>query len=229
LTLSNAQLKLAAAVADTGKPVVLVLVEGRPRIISRIAQRATAIVMAYNPGNEGGQAIADVLFGDYNPCGKLPFTYPRHPNALITYDHKEYEVQETSYGNTAFQVQFEFGYGMSYTSFSYSDLRVEPKTIRGNADIAVSVAVTNTGHRAGKEVIQLYVRDLVASITPPRKRLKRFVKVHLSPGQSKTLKFILRQDDLAFVGQNNKSIVEPGEFEVMIEKLVDKFTLVQAR
>jgi len=228
LTLDGAQLKLAGAVSAMGKPVVIVLVEGRPRIINRIADGAAAILMAYNPGNEGGQAIVDVLFGDYNPGGKLPFTYPRYANALIPYDHKPYELQDTSYGNTAFKPQFEFGYGLSYTTFAYSDLRVEPKSVSGDAEIAVSVMVKNTGRRSGYEVVQLYVSDLVASITPPGKRLKRFAKVHLEPGQSKTLRFTLRRDDLSFVGANNKSIVEPGEFEVMVAGLTKRFTLSQA-
>lgn len=229
LTLSDAQLRLAAAVSAAGKPVVFVLVEGRPRIINRITDAAAAIVMAYNPGNEGGQAIADVLFGDYNPGGKLPFTYPRYTNALIPYDHKPYELRDTSYGNMAFKPQFEFGFGLSYTTFSYSDLRVEPKSLKGNGEIAVSVTVKNTGSRSGNEVVQLYLGDLVASISPPGKRLKRFARIHLEPGQSKTLSFILRQDDLSFVGPNNRSIVEPGDFEVMVAGLSQRFTLTQAK
>jgi beta-glucosidase len=228
LTLDDAQLKLAAAVSATGKPVVIVLVEGRPRIISRIAAGAAAILMAYNPGNEGGQAIADVLFGDYNPGGKLPFTYPRFPNTLIPYDHKAHELQDTSFGNMASKPQFEFGYGLSYTTFSYSDLSVEPKSVSGEAEIAVSVTVKNTGRKTGNEVVQLYLSDLVASITPPGKRLKRFAKTHLEPGQSKTFKFTLRPDDLSFVGLNNRSIIEPGEFEVRVAGLTKRFTLSQA-
>jgi beta-glucosidase len=228
LTLDDAQLKLAAAISATGKPVVIVLVECRPRIISRIADGAHAILMAYNPSNEGGQAIADVLFGDCNPGGKLPFTYPRYPNALIAYDHKPYELQDTSYGNVASTPQFVFGFGLSYTTFAYSDLRVEPRAVSGDAAIAVSVTVKNTGQRAGNEVVQLYVGDLVASITPPGKRLKRFARIHLEPGQSKTLGFTLLPNDLSFVGLKNKPVVEPGEFKVMIAGLTGSFTLSQA-
>ena len=227
LTLDDAQLRLAAAVAATGKPVVIVLVEGRPRIIRRIADGAQAILMAYNPSNEGGQAIADVLFGDYNPGGKLPFTYPRYANALIAYDHKPYELQETSFGNIASKPQFEFGYGISYTTFAYSDLRVDPKAVTGDAEISVSVTVKNTGSRAGNEVVQLYLNDLVASMTPFGKRLKRFAKVHLEPGQSRTLGFTLRTNDLSFIGPKNKPVVEPGEFEVTIAGLTKRFTLSQ--
>ncbi|HWN08652.1 MAG TPA: glycoside hydrolase family 3 N-terminal domain-containing protein [Pyrinomonadaceae bacterium] len=225
LTLGEPQLKLAEAIQATGKPVVLVLVEGRPRIINRIVDKAGAVLMAYNPGNEGGQAIADVLFGDFNPSGKLPFTYPRTPNGLITYDHKPFETETTAFGNMAFKPQFAFGEGLSYTTFAYSDLRLGQKTINGNSDLSVSVTVTNSGRRAGKEVVQLYLNDLVASLAPPGKRLKRFAKVYLEPGQSRTLTFKLRPEDLSFIGANNKPVIEPGEFEVMIAGLKDKFEL----
>ncbi|MDT5123301.1 MAG: beta-glucosidase [Acidobacteriota bacterium] len=225
LTLSEPQLKLAEAIEATGKPVVLVLVEGRPRIINRIADGAQGILMAYNPGNEGGIAIADVLFGDYNPSGKLPFTYPRTPNGLLTYDHKLFETEQTSFGNSAFSPQFEFGQGLSYTTFAYSNLQVSPKTVPMNGQVQVSVSVTNTGQRAGKETVILYVRDEVASITPPGKRVKRFSKIYLEPGQVRTLTFTLRRDDLSFIGADNKATVEPGDFDVMVGNLTDKFTL----
>jgi beta-glucosidase len=225
LTLGEPQLRLAEAIEATGKPVVLVLVEGRPRVINRIVDKAGAVLMAYNPGNEGGQAVADVLFGDFNPSGKLPFTYPRTPNGLITYDHKAFETEDTAFGNMAFKPQFEFGQGLSYTTFAYNDLRLGQKTITGTADLSVSVAVTNTGPRAGKEVVQLYVSDLVASLSPAGKRLKRFAKIYLEPGQSRILTFKLRADDLSFIGANNKPVIEPGEFEVVIGGLKDRFEL----
>jgi beta-glucosidase len=225
LTLSEPQLRLAEAIEATGKPVVLVLVEGRPRVINRIVDKAGAILMAYNPGNEGGQAVADVLFGDFNPSGKLPFTYPRTPNGLITYDHKPFETEDTAFGNMAFTPQFEFGQGLSYTTFAYSDLRLGQKTIASNSDLSVSVTLTNTGNRAGKEVVQVYVSDLVASLSPPGKRLRRFAKVYLEPGQSRTLTFKLRPDDLSFIGAANKPVIEPGEFEVRIAGLKERFEL----
>ncbi len=225
LTLGEPQLRLAEAIEATGKPVVLVLVEGRPRVINRIVDKAGAVLMAYNPGNEGGQAVADVLFGDFNPSGKLPFTYPRTPNGLITYDHKAFETEDTAFGNMAFRPQFEFGQGLSYTTFAYSDLRLGQKTISGNADLSVSITLTNSGRRAGKEVVQLYVSDLVASLSPAGKRLKRFAKVYLEPGQSRTLTFKLHRDDLSFIGADNKRVVEPGEFDVMIAGLKDRFEL----
>src|SRR5712664_137257 len=225
LTLGEPQLRLAEAIEATGKPVVLVLVEGRPRIINRIVDKAGAILMAYNPGNEGGQAVADIVFGDVNPSGKLPFTYPRTPNGLITYDHKAFETEDTAFGNMAFKPQFEFGEGLSYTTFSYKDLRLNRKTIGASDQLSVSVTVTNSGKRAGKEIVQLYLSDLVASLSPAGKRLKRFAKVYLEPGQSRTLTFKLHADDLSFIGADNKPVVEPGEFDVMVAGLQDKFEL----
>ena len=225
LTIGEPQIKLAEALKATGKPIVMVLVEGRPRIINRIADSASAILMAYNPSNEGGTAVADVLFGDVNPSGKLPFTYPRTPNGLINYDHKPFETQNTSFGNLAFRPQFEFGEGLSYTTFAYSDLRLGKQTISASEELPVSVTVTNTGKRAGKEAVLLYVSDLVASISPPNRRLRRFAKVSLDPGQSRTLTFKLRRDDLSFIGADNKPVVEPGEFDVKVGGLSQKFTL----
>ncbi|HMG76544.1 MAG TPA: glycoside hydrolase family 3 N-terminal domain-containing protein [Pyrinomonadaceae bacterium] len=223
LTLGEPQRKLAEALVNTGKPIVLVLVEGRPRVINRIADNASAVFMAYNPGNEGGQAVADVLFGDFNPCGKLPFTYPRFPNGLMTYDHKAFETE--SFDNAGIRPQFEFGDGLSYTTFAYKDLRLNRNTIGKDDQLSVNVTVTNTGRRAGKEVVQLYVSDLVASLSPAGKRLKRFAKIYLEPGQSRTLTFKLRPDDLSFIDANNKPVVEPGEFEVIIAGLKDRFVL----
>src|SRR5215216_415806 len=225
LTIGAPQVKLAEALKATGKPIVLVLVEGRPRIINRIADDASAILMAYNPSHEGGTAIADVLFGDVNPSGKLPFTYPRTPNGLINYDHKPFETENTSFGNLAFNPQFSFGDGLSYTTFTYSDLRVGKQTISANEELRVSVVVKNTGNRAGKEAVLVYVSDLVASLSPPGKRLRRFAKVNLQPGESRTLNFKLRREDLSFIGADNKPVLEPGEFEVRIAGLTQKFTV----
>ncbi len=223
LNLGEPQRKLAEAIEATGKPVVLVLVEGRPRIVNRIADNASAVLMAYNPGNEGGQAVADVLFGDFNPCGKLPFTYPRFPNGLMTYDRKAFETE--GFDNAGIRPQFEFGDGLSYTTFSYKDLRLNRKIIGSSEQLTVSVTVTNSGQRAGKEIVQLYLSELVASLSPAGKRLKRFAKIYLEPGQSRTLTFRLRPDDLSFIGANNKPVVEPGAFEVSIAGLKNKFEL----
>jgi beta-glucosidase len=225
LTIGEPQIKLAEAIKATGKPVVMVLVEGRPRIINRIADGASAILMAYNPSDEGGQAIADILFGDANPSGRLPFTYPRTPNGLINYDHKPFETENTAFGNMAFNPQFKFGEGLSYTTFAYSDLRLGKQTISANEELPVSVTVKNTGNRAGKEAVLVYVSDLVASMSPPGKRLRRFAKISLAPGQSKTLTFKLRREDISFINANNKPVAEPGDFEVKIGNLTQRFTL----
>jgi beta-glucosidase len=225
LTIGEPQIKLAEALKTTGKPIVLVLVEGRPRIINRIVDNAGAVLMAYNPSNEGGTAIADVLFGDVNPSGRLPFTYPRTPNGLINYDHKPFETENTAFGNMAFNPQFQFGDGLSYTPFTYSDLRLGKQTISMNEELPVSVTVTNSGTRAGKEAVLVYVSDLVASISPPGKRLRRFAKVSLQPGQNRTLTFKLRAEDLSFIGADNKRVTEPGEFEIKIGNLSQRFIL----
>jgi beta-glucosidase len=213
LTLPEAQLRLVRRLLDAKKPVVVVLTEGRPRIIREIVEPASAILMAYNPGNEGGHAIADILFGDVNPSGKLPITYPRWPDQLFTYDHKTFE------GGVENAPQFEFGYGLSYTKFAYSNLQV---TAEGQK-IHVAVTVENIGDRAGKEVVQVYLDKRFASITPPLKRLKRFAKVSLQPGDSRRLTFELTSEDLSFIGADNKRVVETGMYDVRVGDLQQSF------
>jgi beta-glucosidase len=225
LTLPEPQLRLAEQVAATGKPIVLVMVEGRPRIIHRIAGLAKAIVLAPNPGNEGGQAVVDVLFGDYNPDGKLPFTYPGHPDALLTYDHRFSEDPNGDPNSTAFQPEFQFGSGLSYTTFQYSDLHLSTQKMSEHQPLHISLTVKNTGDRAGKEVVQLYLTQEYASITPPVKRLKRFAKVSLAPAESKELTFTLERDDFTFIGPENKPVLEPGEFEITVGDLRQGFTM----
>jgi beta-glucosidase len=223
LTLPDTQLYLALKIMETKRPVILVLTEGRPRIISRIADPAQAIVMAYNPSNEGGQAIADILFGDVNPSGKLPITYPRFVNRLFTYDHKVFEGDDSGEGKMLGTPQFEFGSGLSYTSFSYSDLHVTPAAASASQTVRVDVTVKNSGGRAGKEVVQLYLNERFASMTPPLKRLKRFAKVLLQPGESRQVSFELNSDDLSFIGADNRRVVEPGVFDVRIGGLRQSF------
>jgi beta-glucosidase len=225
LTLSETQLKFAEAVIAAGKPVVLVMVEGRPRIINRIADKVSGILLALNPSDEGGRAIADVLFGDYNPNGKLPFTYPRHPHNYLTYDHRIFEVEETSFGNVKTTPQFNFGHGLSYTTFEYSDLILSSKSIPMTGEMTVSFKVTNTGKRAGKETAILYLRDEVATLSPPGKRVKRFAKITLNAGESKTLTFKLNKDDFSFINADNKPMVEPGDFTVMVGNLKETFAV----
>ena len=221
LTMTQPQLKLAKAIEETGVSVVLVLVEGRPRIINGIVDDADAILMAYLPGMEGGSAVADVLFGDFNPCGKLPITYPGYTNSLMCYDYKNSEISEIN----DYDAQFPFGYGLSYTKFEYSDLKLDKAEISESDELNVQVTVKNAGEITGKEVVQLYVSDLFASVTPSVKRLKRFSKILLEPGEAKTIKFTLSKDDLSFIGRENVRIVEPGEFVVSVADLTAQFKL----
>jgi len=222
LTITKPQLDLVKAIAKTGKPVVLVLAEGRPRIINEIVALADAIVMAYLPGLEGGPAIADVLFGDVNPSGKLPISYPRYPNSLMTYDHKPSEEADVN----DYDAQWPFGFGLSYTTFEYSDLILDRTVYRSSDEIRVTVTVTNQGDHQGREVVQLYLRDQVASVTPPVKRLKRFQKITLEPGAAQTVMFVLTADDLSFIGRENKRITEPGVFTLEIGGCSGEFQLV---
>ena len=220
LTLEAAQLELVRALAQTGKPIVTVLAEGRPRIIRPIVPLSDAIVMAYLPGMEGGRAVAAVLFGEVNPSGRLPFTYPRFPNALSTYD---YRVVENVQGNRV-NPEFEFGHGLSYTTFQYSDLALSSETLTAGGELNISVGVRNSGPRAGREVVQLYVSDLYRSIVPPVRELKGFQKIALTPGASRKVTFKLRPQDLAFVGLDNRWVTEPGRFRVAVGGLAKEFT-----
>lgn len=221
LTLEEAQLQLAQALVKTGKPVVIVLFEGRPRIIRPVVDEAKGILMGYLPGMEGGSALANILFGDACPSGKLPMTYPRYPNDLGLYDRKPLEVSD---GNR-YDPQFPFGFGLSYTTFAYSDLKLDRTTMRVRDTLHVSVTVTNSGKVAGKEVVQLYLNDKYGSVSRPVRQLKGFTKVYLEPGQQKTVQFAVGAQELSFIGQQHRRIVEPGDFGVMVEKLSADFTL----
>jgi beta-glucosidase len=221
LTLDEAQLRLVEALAVTGKPIVLVLAEGRPRLIHRIVEKVDAILMAYLPGIEGGRAVADILFGDAVPSGRLPVTYPKFPNALATYDCKWVQVLE---GNT-YDPEFPFGFGLSYTTFGYSDLKLSSDSMPMDGRIGVRVTVRNTGPVAGKEVVQLYVSDLYRSVTPPVRELKGFRKVNLAPGESTTVEFTLTAADLSFIGRENTRVTEKGTFKVAIENLTGEFAI----
>lgn len=222
LALPAEQVKLAQALQQTGKPIVLILAEGRPRLIREIEAKSNAIVAAFLPGMEGGTAIADVLAGEVNPSGKLPVTYPRYPNDLTLYDHK---FSENVGGSQGYHPQFPFGFGLSYTTFAYSDLVLDKAKLKKGEELQVRVTVKNTGNRAGKEIVQLYLTDLVASLTPHNKRLKRFTQIVLAPGASQTVSFTLQSQDFSFIGRHNKPTVEPGEFQVTLGQLSQKFTL----
>ncbi|MGB7842738.1 MAG: glycoside hydrolase family 3 N-terminal domain-containing protein, partial [Salinimicrobium sp.] len=232
LYLSDYQTELAREIAKTGTPVILVLNEGRPRIISKFEREMKGIVQAYLPGNFGGNAIADVLFGDVNPSGKLPYTYPRYPNALIPYIHKPSEEQAKAEGvynyEADYSPQFSFGDGLSYTTFEYSDLKIDKENMPVNGSLTIEVNVKNTGKRQGKDVIELYTSDLYASkSTPDVKRLRRFEKISLEPGETRTVTFTLAAKDLAYFTPKGESFIEPGEFELTIKNLKTSFRVVE--
>jgi len=216
LDLPEAQLNLVKELALTGKPIILVLLEGRPRVINEIEGLSQAIIMAYLPGQEGGKAIADVLFGDFNPCGRLPYTYPRYSGSIWKYNHKGADAMDKDFTLKGFQPQFEFGEGLSYTSFEYSVPILSTDTISTGDSLTIKVDITNTGKIYGKEVVQLYKRDMVATVSPDIKKLVRFKKIGLEPGETKTVSFTIYTKDLAFVGTNNEWITETGEFQVLI-------------
>jgi len=226
LNLSDVQVTLARAMFATGKPVVLVLAEGRPRIITAINDLSNAVVTTYLPGNEGANALVDILFGDVNPSGKLPYTYPRYANALNNYYRKNIENNGAGDTEHGYNPLYEFGFGLSYTTFAYSNLHISKATITGNQALTITVDVTNTGTREGKESTQLYISDLYASITPDTKRLRGFSKISLKPGETKTVTFTKTAADLSFIDGNSKRVTEPGEFKVSIGGLTANFTYV---
>jgi beta-glucosidase len=232
LYLSENQTELAKELAATGKPVILILNEGRPRIISKFEQNVNGIIQTYLPGNYGGDALADILFGDVNPSGKLPYNYPRYPNALIPYIHKPSEEQTAAEGvynyEADYNPQFSFGHGLSYTHFEVKDLELDRTEINTTGEINIEVKITNTGKRKGKEVIEVYTSDLYASgITPDVKRLRRFTKLELNPGETKTVSFNIKAEDLAYFNKNGEPIIEPGEFELMVKDLKQTFKIVE--
>jgi beta-glucosidase len=223
LTLQPAQMKLANAVMATGKPVILLMLGGRPRIITPIAEQTAGVLLGFLPGMEGGEAIADILMGDYNPNGKLPISYPRNTNGITLYDYKPIE----SFEPNAYNPLYPFGHGLSYTSFATSALTIEKSRINANETLTVTVDVKNTGLSKGKETVLLYLHDVAASVTRPNKQLKAFKKVELEPEQTQKLSFTLTPQDLSFIGVDLKRIVEPGDFEVMVGKETVKFSVIQ--
>lgn len=220
LWLSENQRNLVKALAQTGKPVILVLNEGRPRLIADIEPLAQGIINILIPGNMGGDALANLVSGKANFSGKMPYTYPKEINSLANYDFKKSEEVGTMEGaydyNAKITQQWGFGYGLSYTSYKYSNLKVSQSDFRHGDIIKVSVDVKNTGKVAGKESVLLFSSDLIASVVPDGRRLRAFDKVELQPGETKTVTFELKADDLAFVGWNGKWRLEEGDFKLMI-------------
>ena len=220
LWLSENQRNLVKALAKTGKPIVLVLNEGRPRLIADIEPLAKGIIDIFLPGNYGGDALAQLVAGKQNFSGKMPYTYPKEINSLANYDFKKSEEVGTMEGaydyNAKITQQWGFGQGLSYTTYQYSNLKVSQSQFRHGDVIKVSVDVKNTGKVAGKESVLLFSSDLIASMTPDGRRLRAFDKVELQPGETKTVTFDLKADDLAFVGYDGKWILEEGDFKLMI-------------
>jgi beta-glucosidase len=219
LDLTGRQEELIEAVAAAGKPTVLVLSNGRPLSIRWAAEHVPAIVEAWNSGERGGDAVADVLFGDCNPSGRLPITVPRSVGQLpmyYNYRSSNGRLARSRYVDMPGTPLYPFGYGLSYTQFKYSDLRIEPRQIRPDGETKVSVTVTNTGKRAGAEVAQLYIRDVLSTVTRPVKELRGFQKVFLQPGESKTVELKLGFDDLKLLDRNMHWVVEPGQFQIMV-------------
>ena len=217
LNISPSQIELAKALSKSGKPIVLVLAEGRPRIISEIEPLTSAVLHSYLLGNEGGNVIADALTGKVNPSGRLPYTYPRYANSLHNYYHKYTET--LAYDEAAgYNPQWEFGAGLSYTTFKYSNLKLSGKNLK-SANIEVSVDVSNTGKLAGKETVLLFVSDLIASVTPEVRRLRGFEKISLQPGETKTVRFIITPELLSFINTDLKRVTEAGDFSLQIGNL----------
>ena len=214
------QIQLAQAAHATGKPVVLVLAEGRPRVIADIVEKSDAIMQTYRPGSQGAHAIAGVLTGEFNPSGVLPYSYPQYTGDITPYDRRVLsDVQQLTPGNVTqkgYKPQWPFGFGLSYSTFAYSKLSLSQSTMKKNESVRVSVTVKNTSGRDGKLAVELYIRDIYASLSPSAKRLKKFTKVFLRAGEQKVVHFDLRNQDLEFVDASLKRVIEPGDFKIQI-------------
>lgn len=233
LWMSENQRNLVKALAKTGKPIVLVLNEGRPRLIADIEPLAKAIVHIMLPGNYGGDALANLLAGDSNFSAKLPYTYPKEINSLANYDYKVSEEVGTMAGaynyDAKVSLQWPFGYGLSYTTFEYANLKVDKANFTADDMLTVTVDVKNTGSRAGKESVLLYSSDLIASIVPDNKRLRCFTKISLEPGETKTVTFTLPAKDLAFVGADGRWTLEEGDFLLRVARLTAPTTCTKTK
>ena len=234
LSLSDNQTSLALALQKTGKPVILVLNEGRPRLIRKIEPGSKAIIHTYLPGNFGGDALADIIAGDVNPSGKLPYTYPKFEQSLITYDHKPSQNLDQKmegvydYGAET-SVQFPFSFGLSYTTFEYSGLKIDKSEFVSGEPITISVNVKNTGKVTGKESVLLFSSDLVASVSPDVRRLRAFDKIELKSGEVKNVTFTINADDLAFVNAEGKWTLEEGDFKIQIGDLTETTKCTQTK
>ena len=220
LNIHKLQSKLAVELSKTGKPIILILNLGRPRLISDIEPLMSAVVNVYLPGNFGADALADILSGKVNPSGKLPYTYPAYPNSLLPYYYKPSEVQNNAQGayNYVGEVNnlYDFGYGLSYSDFKYSNFAIDKDTFNLSDTLNVGVFVTNESNIDGYETVQLYSSDLYASITPDIKRLRDYDKIHIKAGETKRLTFSLPVSELEFYNYKNEPVVEEGRFKISI-------------
>src|SRR6185437_11131791 len=221
LALPENQTALVRAAAGTGKPVILVLTEGRPRFITGVAPLASGILMAYWSGRKTAEAIADVLTGEYNPDGRLPYSYPRSMGEMVLYDRKPTEdireIFNSDMTMNGYDPLFPFGWGLSYTTFTCDGIHLSSDKLNGNGKLTVSITVHNMGNRDGKHTVELYTHEHYASITPNMRRLRAFQKIFLKAGESQTVSFTLDKNDLAFVNAELKTVTEPGDFDVYIE------------
>jgi len=215
LNLAGVQLELAQEIFKLGKPVIVVYINGRPISEPWIVENAHAILEAWYPGQEGGHAIADILFGDANPSGRLTLGIPKHVGQLPVYHYKR-RTRGKRYLEDDFEAQYPFGFGLSYTEFRYDNIRLDADTIHADGQTTLSIDVTNAGSRTGQEVVQLYVSDLAASVVRPEKMLKDFRKISLLSGETQTVTFTITRDHLEFVGPSLTWIVEPGDFRLTV-------------
>ncbi len=219
LFLQDVQYELANALFQLNKPVILVYLGGRPRIITDMADKANAVLLGFLPGNRGGEALADIIFGDYNPDGKLPMTYPLSPNGFVTYDRKPLEVYVDNSDPLAlskgeYENLYPFGHGLSYTNFTYSSLKLSTNQVISPNGITISIDVQNVGDRAGKETVILYLNDEYGSISRPVREVKGFQKISLNPQDKRTVTFNLKNEDFSFINMKNQRVVEDGNFNV---------------
>jgi beta-glucosidase len=230
IALPEGQQLLAEVAVASGKPVVAVLIQGRPRILESIGQAGAALT-AFQPGMRGGEALAEVLYGEFNPSGRLPVSYPRSPNYILPYDHMASSMTGGQWAGDGvvggYNPLYPFGHGLSYTRFAYRDLRVEDAEVTPGDTVRVSVTVQNTGERAGEDAVLFYVRDLYASLVPPARRLRGFERLALAPGESTTVSFTVPVRDLAFYGLDGEPVLEAGEFEEHVGDERATFVLVE--
>jgi len=225
LNLPQAQQDLVNAMSKLGKPIVFVMVFNRPLIVRQIEPHASAILHAYLPGDFGGDALAKLLYGEVSPSGKLPFTYPRHTGSFVTYDHKHTEKLDKNFGYNAFNPQWEFGHGLSYAAFNYTELALNKDTFGMQDTIHVAFQLANSSDITAKEVTPVYISDLVASITPSVKRLRGFTKVELAGNASTEVQIAIPITELAFVNAANEWVVEAGDFELMVDTMSLTFSV----